>query len=163
MLQKSATYYKQIQQGFPGQIGRSSIATVTDVYEVYDTANPISPGDFVVGNVDNTTKSVKYASLSKGSIDGKPILGVVIENSLKAAAFSRNARIPSGHNITVIKHGAVWIKATAEAKEGDWVYLKKADGSLAFDKLDTKADHFNTRFQVIDGGAKDAMILIERV
>lgn len=163
MLQKEVTAYKDILPGYPGQIAKASVATVTDVFTVFDSANPIVPGDFLIGEVDNATKDIKFAKLSKGNIQNKPILGVVIENNIKIGSQSRLSSIPNGHTVTALKKGAVFVKATSDATYGYYVHLKNADGAVVYDQSPTKNDHTFTGFQVTKGGKKNEMVVIERV
>lgn len=162
MLQKTeATSYNDLIAGFPGQIAKASVSTFTEVHTVFDSANPIVPGSFVIGEVDNTTKKLKFIKLAKGSLTDKVIIGVVVENTIKVASMSRTASIPNGHTCTILRQGAVYILATADAQWGYYVHLKTSDGTLAFDKSPTKTDHTYTGFQVVKGGKKNEMIIIE--
>lgn len=163
MLQKEATSYNDLIAGFPGQIAKASVSTITDVHTVFDSANPIKPGDFLIGEVDTTSKKLKFAKLAKGDLTNKVILGVVIENGVKVASQSRTASIPNGHSCTVLKRGAVYIQASADAQYGYFVHLKKNDASVAYDASVTKNDYIFTGFQVTRGGKKNEMIIIEKV
>lgn len=163
MLQKEATKYQNVDPGFPGQIARASVATVTETHTVFDSANPIKPGDFLIGEIDNATKDIKYVKLSKGNIQNKYFVGVCIDNLAKIPSMSRTASIPNGHTVTCLRQGAVFIKATADATAGYYVHLKEADGSVAYDASTTKASHMFTGFQVVEGGKNKEMIVIQRL
>lgn len=163
MLQKEATAYGSLPPGFPGQIARASVATVTEVHTVFDSANPIKPGDFLIGEIDNTTKDIKFVKLSKGNIQNKYFVGVCIDSLAKIPSISRTASIPNGHTVTCLRQGAVYIQATADAQAGHYVHLKEADGSVVYDASTSKASHMFTGFQVVDGGKNKEMIVIQRL
>lgn len=163
MLQKEATSYGSLTPGFPGQVARASVATVTETHTVFDSANAVKPGDFLIGEIDNNTKDVKYAKLSKGNIQNKYVLGVVIDNLAKIPSMSRTASIPNGHTVTCLRQGAVFIQATSDATAGYYVHLKESDGSIVYDASPTKASHVPTGFQVVEGGKNKEMIVIQRL
>lgn len=161
MFQKKAVSYDEIKDGFPGQPARASITQEYDSVVVFDNTNKVYPGDFIIGEVDNATKNIKYASLAKGALGSKKILGVVTTNTDRYPAYQDTDPIPNGHCVNYLKRGAVYIKATKDATYGHWVYLKNDDCSLEFDANATKANCTNTGFRVSQGGAKDSIISIE--
>lgn len=161
MFQKKVISYDDLPDGFPGQAGKATITTEYGTAVLFDSTNKVYPGDFIMAEVDNATKNIKYAVLAKGVQDTKPILGVVTTNTDRYPANNDTDPIPNGHCVNYIKKGAVYIKAPKDATFGCWVFIKNDDGSLEFDKAITKANHTNTGFRVTQGGVKDSIILIE--
>lgn len=163
MFQKKVISYDDLPDGFPGQVGKATITTEYGTAVLMDATNKVYPGDFIMADVDNTTKNIKAVTLAKSINDTKPVLGVVTTNTDRYPANLDTDPIPNGHCVNFIKSGSVYIKATKDATFGYWVFLKNDDGSLEFDKSPTKANYTNTGFRVAQGGLKDSIILIESI
>lgn len=163
MFQKKVTKYAEIPDGYVGQLGEASIATSVGCITVSDAGKKIEPGHFLIGEIDNATKLVKYAKLASGNIQDKYVLGVVLRNSEKNPGMYPATEVPNNAQVMYLISGSVYIKATAEAQSGYYVFLKNVDATLAFDKTVTKNEHVFTGFRVVRGGKANEMILIQSV
>lgn len=105
------------------------------------------------GNKEGEFKGVRGQSATK-------VAGVAIFDNFQSANGS-SALKAKGENVTILNEGSVFIETTATATAGQFVFVKTADGSLAFDDTNTKTDHIFTGFIVVKGSAEAKRGVIE--
>lgn len=105
------------------------------------------------GDKEGEFKGVKGQNVTK-------VAGVAIFDNFQSANGS-SALKAKGENVTVLNEGSVFIEARAVAKAGQFVLIKTADGSLAFDDNNTKAEHIATGFIVVKGNSEAERGVIE--
>ena len=87
------------------------------------------------------------------------IIGVVVKNEL-INSLTDTAVYPKGKPVTIVTEGNIFIATSAIAVQGQYVFLKTADGTLAFGNTATLADHTYTGFRVDIGNATAAAGII---
>ena len=120
----------------------------------------VKVGSFVQSKTSSTNENEVIGASDK-QITGS-ILGVVVRDSLKVAGDSTpTLEIKKGENCAILNEGSIFIETNLQAKKGQYVFLKDADGTLAFDNSATKASHTYTGFRVSKGNETDARGVIE--
>ena len=120
----------------------------------------VKVGSFVQSKTSPTNENEVIGASGK-AISGS-ILGVVVRDSLKVAGDSTaTLAVKKGENCAILTEGSIFIEVNVEAKKGQYVFLKDADGTLAFDNTATKANHTYTGFRVSKGNETAAAGLIE--
>ena len=120
----------------------------------------VKVGSFVQSKTSPTNENEVIGASGK-AITGS-ILGVVVRDSLKVAGDSTpTLAVKKGENCAILTEGSIFIEVNAIAKKGQYVFLKDADGSLAFDNTATKASHTYTGFRVSKGHDTTSAGLIE--
>ena len=97
--------------------------------------------------VQRDGKFIKGASGSQ--ITGK-IAGIAIANEYFSGVENSDA-YPANVNATFAYQGCITIETSTQANVGQYVFLKTADGTLAFDDTKTKGEHTYTGFRVVYG------------
>ena len=90
--------------------------------------------------------------MASGQAITTPIMGVVVKEKLRNSAVETDL-VEKGNNVTVLTEGYIYIATEAIATQGDYVFLKTADGELAFASTSTLANHTYTGFRVDIGNA----------
>lgn len=80
------------------------------------------------------------------------IIGVVVKGELRNSLTDTDL-VLKGTNQAVLNEGNIFIKANGIIAQNSYVFLKTADGSLAFSTSKTLADHTYTGFKVDIGNA----------
>ena len=120
----------------------------------------VKVGSFVQSKTSPTNENEVVGASGK-QITGS-ILGVVVRDSLKVAGDSTpTLEVKKGENCAVLNEGSIFIETSLQAKKGQYVFLKDADGTLAFDDTATKASHTYTGFRVSKGNDTATAGLIE--
>lgn len=120
----------------------------------------VKVGSFVQSKTSPTNENEVIGASGK-AISGS-ILGVVVRDSLKVAGDSTpTLEVKKGENCAILTEGSIFIEVSAIAKKGQYVFLKDADGTLAFDNAATKASHTYTGFRVSKGNETAARGVIE--
>ena len=120
----------------------------------------VKVGSFVQSSTSATNENEVIGASGK-AISGS-ILGVVVRDSLKVAADSTaTLAVKKGENCAILTEGSIFIETSLQAKKGQYVFLKDADGTLAFDNSATKASYTYTGFRVSKGNETDARGVIE--
>ena len=120
----------------------------------------VKVGSFVQSKTSPTNENEVIGASGK-QITGS-ILGVVVRDSLKVAGDSTTTlAVKKGENCAVLNEGSIFIETSLQAKKGQYVFLKDADGTLAFDNTATKASHTYTGFRVSKGHDTTSAGLIE--
>ena len=120
----------------------------------------VKVGSFVQSTAAATNENEVVGASGK-QITGS-ILGVVVRDSLKVAGDSTaTLAVKKGENCAILTEGSIFIEVNAIAKKGQYVFLKTADGTLAFDNNATKESHTYTGFRVSKGNDAAAAGLIE--
>ena len=120
----------------------------------------VKVGSFVQSKTSPTNENEVVGASGK-AISGS-ILGVVVRDSLKVAGDSTaTLAVKKGENCAVLNEGSIFIETSLQAKKGQYVFLKDADGTLAFDNSATKASYTYTGFRVSKGNDAAAAGLIE--
>lgn len=91
-------------------------------------------------------------TMASGVAITKPIIGVVVKERLRNSAVETDL-VEKGNNVTVLTEGYIYIATELVATQGQYVFLKTADGTLAFGNATTLADHTYTGFRVDIGNA----------
>lgn len=105
------------------------------------------------GTNEGEFKGVKGQAVTK-------VAGVAIFDNFQSANGSSAVK-EKGANVTVLNEGSVFIETTSQATAGQFVFVKSADGSLAFDDTNTKANHTATGFIVVKGNGEAKRGVIE--
>ena len=120
----------------------------------------VKVGSFVQSTAAATNENEVVGASGK-QITGS-ILGVVVRDSLKVAGDSTpTLAVKKGENCAILTEGSIFIEVNAIAKKGQYVFLKTADGTLAFDNNATKESHTYTGFRVSKGHDTTSAGLIE--
>ena len=120
----------------------------------------VKVGSFVQSKTSPTNENEVIGASGK-AISGS-ILGVVVRDSLKVAGDSTpTLAVKKGENCAILTEGSIFIETSLQAKKGQYVFLKDADGTLAFDDTATKASHTYTGFRVSKGNETAARGIIE--
>ena len=120
----------------------------------------VKVGSFVQSTTGATNENEVIGTSGK-AITGS-ILGVVVRDSLKVTGDSTaTLAVKKGENCAILTEGSIFIEVNAIAKKGQYVFLKDADGTLAFDNAATKASHTYTGFRVSKGNDTATAGLIE--
>ena len=120
----------------------------------------VKVGSFVQSSTSATNENEVVGASGK-QITGS-ILGVVVRDSLKVAGDSTaTLAVKKGENCAVLNEGSIFIETSLQAKKGQYVFLKDADGTLAFDNTATKASHTYTGFRVSKGNETAVRGIIE--
>ena len=131
--------------GSAGQIYKAEHSFLNTVERV--TTTDVTVGTFVqAGTLENEVIQASGVAITAG------IVGVVDKNDL-VNSLTNTAVIPKGNNVTVLTEGNIFIGTNLVATQGDYVFLKTADGTLAFASTPTLADHTYTGFRVDIGNA----------
>lgn len=120
----------------------------------------VKVGSFVQSSAAATNENEVIGASGK-QITGS-ILGVVVRDSLKVAGDSTpTLEIKKGENCAVLNEGSIFIETSLQAKKGQYVFLKTADGSLGFYNASTQNDYTYTGFRVSKGNDTATAGLIE--
>ena len=120
----------------------------------------VKVGSFVQSKTSPTNENEVIGASGK-AISGS-ILGVVVRDSLKVAGDSTpTLEIKKGENCAVLNEGSIFIETSLQAKKGQYVFLKTADGSLGFYNASTQNDYTYTGFRVSKGNDTATAGLIE--
>ena len=145
-----------------GNVGQISKAyhSFCNVIPAIAADENVRVGSFVQSKTSPTNEN-EVIGASGVAISGS-ILGVVVRDSLKVAADSTaTLAVKKGENCAILTEGSIFIETSLQAKKGQYVFLKDADGSLAFDDTATKASHTYTGFRVSKGNDTATAGLIE--
>lgn len=120
----------------------------------------VKVGSFVQSSSTATNENEVIGASGK-AITGS-ILGVVVRDSLKVAGDSTpTLEIKKGENCAILTEGSIFIETSLQAKKGQYVFLKTADGSLGFYNASTQNDYTYTGFRVSKGNDTATAGLIE--
>ena len=145
-----------------GNVGQISKAhhSFCNVIPAIAADENVRVGSFVQSKTSPTNENEVIGASGK-QITGS-ILGVVVRDSLKVAGDSTaTLAVKKGENCAVLNEGSIFIETSLQAKKGQYVFLKDADGTLAFDDTATKASHTYTGFRVSKGNETAARGIIE--
>lgn len=135
--------------GSAGQISKAFHNYCNTFSAVVAEADSVCVGCFV----QSTDKDGEVKGASGKAITGK-ILGVVVKDRyINSCGTEAVNTYKQGDNVTILNAGNIFIKVEAEAKQGQYVFLKDADGALAFGDTNTLQDHTYTGFRVSIGNA----------
>lgn len=131
--------------GSAGVIYKSEHSFLNTVQRVAIAA--ITVGTFVQANaVANEAKPASGAAITGN------IMGIAVKNDL-VNSIGNTALIPSGNNFTVLTDGNIFIETSLVATQGQYVFLKTDDGTLAFGNSATLGGYTYTGFMVDIGNA----------
>ena len=120
----------------------------------------VKVGSFVQSTAAATNENEVVGASGK-QITGS-ILGVVVRDSLKVAGDSTpTLAVKKGENCAILTEGSIFIETSLQAKKGQYVFLKTADGSLGFYNASTQNDYTYTGFRVSKGQDTATAGLIE--
>ena len=145
-----------------GNVGQISKAyhSFCNVIPAIAADENVRVGSFVQSKTSPTNENEVIGASGK-QITGS-ILGVVVRDSLKVAGDSTaTLAVKKGENCAVLNEGSIFIETSLQAKKGQYVFLKDADGTLAFDDTATKASYTYTGFRVSKGNETAARGIIE--
>ena len=145
-----------------GNVGQISKAyhSFCNVIPAIAADENVKVGSFVQSKTSPTNENEVIGASGK-AISGS-ILGVVVRDSLKVAGDSTpTLAVKKGENCAILTEGSIFIEVNAIAKKGQYVFLKTADGTLAFDNTATKESHTYTGFRVSKGNETAVRGVIE--
>ena len=145
-----------------GNVGQISKAyhSFCNVIPAIAADENVRVGSFVQSKTSPTNENEVIGASGK-AISGS-ILGVVVRDSLKVAGDSTpTLEVKKGENCAILTEGSIFIETSLQDKKGQYVFLKDADGTLAFDDTATKASHTYTGFRVSKGNETAARGVIE--
>ena len=123
----------------------------------------VKVGSFVQSKATGATNENEVIGASGKAISGS-ILGVVVRDSLKVAGDSTaTLAVKKGENCAILTEGSIFIETDlqSQAKKGQYVFLKDADGTLAFYNTTTQSNYTYTGFRVSKGNDTATSGLIE--
>ena len=121
----------------------------------------VKVGSFVQSKATGATNENEVIGASGKQITGS-ILGVVVRDSLKVAGDSTpTLAVKKGENCAILTEGSIFIETSLQAKKGQYVFLKTADGSLGFYNASTQNDYTYTGFRVSKGNDTATAGIIE--
>ena len=145
--------------GNVGQISKANHSFCNVIPAIAADEN-VRVGSFVQSKTSSTNENEVIGTSGK-AISGS-ILGVVVRDSLKVAGDSTaTLAVKKGENCAVLNEGSIFIETSLQAKKGQYVFLKKADGSLGFFDTTTQSDYTYTGFRVSKGNETAARGVIE--
>lgn len=154
MLQKSvnATFAPGIE-GMPAVVEENHYTAVTKI-----AACVVTVGRFVFAD-DTKPNTHVNAKTTSGMVSG-----IVAYSRNYTGNFLPSMEIYAGQSLEIITTGKVWVKAnnpSAAPKVGDFVYAKKADGTIVTSATNV-ADGIATNFVVtyVEKSDKNSMIII---
>lgn len=157
------SFQKQVNRNQAlGNVGQISKAhhSFCNVIPAIAADDFVKVGSFVQSTASATNENEVIGASGK-AISGS-ILGVVVRDSLKVTGDSTpTLEVKKGENCAILTEGSIFIEVNAIAKKGQYVFLKDADGTLAFDNTATKASHTYTGFRVSKGNDTATAGLIE--
>ena len=145
-----------------GNVGQISKAhhSFCNVIPAIAADENVRVGSFVQSKTSPTNEN-EVIGASGVAISGS-ILGVVVRDSLKVAGDSTaTLAVKKGENCAVLTEGSIFIETSLQAKKGQYVFLKTADGSLDFYNASTQSDYTYTGFRVSKGNDTATAGLIE--
>ena len=145
-----------------GNVGQISKAhhSFCNVIPAIAADENVSVGSFVQSKAAATNENEVIGASGK-AISGS-ILGVVVRDSLKVAGDSTaTLAVKKGENCAVLNEGSIFIETSLQAKKGQYVFLKTADGSLGFFDTTTESNYTYTGFRVSKGNETAARGVIE--
>ena len=145
-----------------GNVGQISKAhhSFCNVIPAIAADENVSVGSFVQSKTGATNENEVIGASGK-AISGS-ILGVVVRDSLKVAGDSTaTLAVKKGENCAILTEGSIFIETSLQAKKGQYVFLKTADGSLGFYNASTQNDYTYTGFRVSKGNDTATAGLIE--
>ena len=120
----------------------------------------VKVGSFVQSKTSPTNENEVIGASGK-AITGS-ILGVVVRDSLKVAGDSTaTLAVKKGENCAILTEGSIFIETSLQAKKGQYVFLKDADGTLAFYDTTTQSNYTYTGFRVSKGNETAVRGVIE--
>ena len=139
--------------GFAGQIAQAR-------HSFFNTISGVVTDDNVkIGEFVQAVKEGEVKGANGQAITGK-ILGLaVFENFQNDNGDS--AVVEKGNNVTILNAGSAYIATSLQAKQGQAVLLKIADGSLVFDNDKAKEDYTFTGFVVAKGNTSAESGVVE--
>ena len=145
-----------------GNVGQISKAyhSFCNVIPAIAADENVRVGSFVQSKTSPTNEN-EVIGASGVAISGS-ILGVVVRDSLKVAGDSTaTLAVKKGENCAILTEGSIFIETSLQAKKGQYVFLKTADGSLDFYNASTQSDYTYTGFRVSKGNDTATAGLIE--
>ena len=145
-----------------GNVGQISKAhhSFCNVIPAIAADENVRVGSFVQSKTSSTNENEVIGTSGK-AISGS-ILGVVVRDSLKVAGDSTaTLAVKKGENCAVLNEGSIFIETSLQAKKGQYVFLKDADGTLAFYDTNTQSNYTYTGFRVSKGNETAARGVIE--
>ena len=145
-----------------GNVGQISKAyhSFCNVIPAIAADENVRVGSFVQSKTSPTNENEVVGASGK-QITGS-ILGVVVRDSLKVAGDSTaTLAVKKGENCAILTEGSIFIETSLQAKKGQYVFLKTADGSLGFYDTTTQSDYTYTGFRVSKGHDTTSAGLIE--
>ena len=131
--------------GSAGEIYKSEHSFLNTVARL--PISDVTVGTFVQkGTLENEVTAASGVAITAD------IIGVVVKNEL-VNSLTDTAVYPKGKPVTVVTDGNIFIATSLAAVQGQYVFLKTADGTLAFGNSATLADHTYTGFRVDIGNA----------
>ena len=145
-----------------GNVGQISKAhhSFCNVIPAIAADENVRVGSFVQSKTSSTNENEVIGTSGK-AISGS-ILGVVVRDSLKVAGDSTaTLAVKKGENCAILTEGSIFIETSLQAKKGQYVFLKDADGTLAFYDTNTQSNYTYTGFRVSKGNETAARDIIE--
>ena len=106
--------------------------------------------EFSAPTKDTSVCVGKFIKGVKGGTITGTIVGIAIANEYFSGVENSNA-YPANVNVSFAYQGCIAIETSTQANVGQYVFLKNADGTLAFDDTKTKEQHTYTGFRVVYG------------
>lgn len=145
--------------GNVGQISKSFHNFCNTVSGIVADANVVVGG--FVQSKSSPTNENEVIGASGQAITGD-ILGVVVRDiQVNTGNSTATLALEKGDNCTILNEGSIFIATSAIAAKGQYVFLKDADGSLAFDSSSTKTNYTYTGFRVTKGNETATSGIIE--
>lgn len=153
---------KVMSLGSAGEVSRALHSYFLPESAVAGDGN-VCVGCFVKRTASTKEGEVVGASGAAVTTATDKIVGICIKGKLITSNTTPVHIYPKGETIQYVEKGSVFIESEATAKVGQYVFLKDADGSLAFDDNPTKGSHTYTGFKVSIGGTTSGETIVIEV
>lgn len=145
-MQKDINFYQAV--GSAGEIVKAQ-------HSYCLTEDYVAVSDCEVGTFLQRGEKGKEATQATGAPITKDIVGVCVKaNFINSEAATDKYK--SGSNIFVLERGQIFMNFTGATKNGQYIFLKISDGSVALNDSSILADHMYTGFRIVAGGDETA-------
>lgn len=148
-MQKEIKFYQAI--GSAGEVVKASHSYML-------TEDYIATSDCEIGTFLQRGAKGKEATQATGKPITSDILGVCVKTNFVNSEATTNT-YKAGANVFVLERGQIFMNFSTATKNGQYVFLNEADGSLAVGDTSIKSGYRYTGFRIVDGGQPTATSL----
>lgn len=145
-MQKDINFYQAV--GNAGDVVKASHSYLL-------TEDYIAGSDCQVGTFVQRGRVEKEVTQATGVQITGEILGVCLKTNFINSEVATD-KYKAGSNVFVLNRGQVYMNFNGATKDGQFIFLKTADGSLVLNDTSILADHTYTGFRIVAGGNPSA-------